>query len=92
MLADSIEAKARADVPTNEKELDKLVRWIIDDRLAQEQLSRTDLTLRDIDTIRRSFVSTLKNFYHPRLRYPESQQENQSSTSSDQKVAAAPET
>jgi hypothetical protein len=92
MLADSVEAKARADVPTDEKELDKLVRWIIDDRLAQEQLSRTDLTLRDIDTIRRSFVSTLKNFYHPRLRYPESQQENQSSTSSDQRVTATPET
>ncbi len=92
MLADSVEAKARADVPTNEKELDKLVRWIIDDRLAQEQLSRTDLTLRDIDTIRRSFVSTLKNFYHPRLRYPESQQEKQSSTSSEQRVSATPET
>jgi len=93
MLADSVEAKARADVPTDEKELDKLVRWIIDDRLAQEQLSRTDLTLRDIDTIRRSFVSTLKNFYHPRLRYPESNQENQSPATSaaDQRLSATPE-
>jgi putative nucleotidyltransferase with HDIG domain len=93
MLADSVEAKARADVPTDEKELDKLVRWIIDDRLAQEQLSRTDLTLRDIDTIRRSFVSTLKNFYHPRLRYPESNQENQSPAPSaaDQRLSATPE-
>jgi hypothetical protein len=93
MLADSVEAKARADVPTDEKELDKLVRWIIDDRLAQEQLSRTDLTLRDIDTIRRSFVSTLKNFYHPRLRYPESTQESQSSAPSaaDQRLSATPE-
>lgn len=93
MLADSVEAKARADVPKEEKELDKLVRWIIEDRLAKEQLARTDLTLRDLDTIRRSFVNTLKNFYHPRLRYPESQQEDESPTvsPSDQTRPSAPE-
>jgi hypothetical protein len=27
--------------------------------------------LKDLDTIRRSFVSTLKNIYHPRIRYPQ---------------------
>lgn len=76
MLADGVEAKARADTPNDEEEIDKLVRWVIEDRLAKRQLDRTDLTLRDLDTIRRSFVNTLKNIYHPRLQYPETEVES----------------
>jgi hypothetical protein len=70
MLADGVEAKARADRPTDEEAIDKLVRWVIEDRLSKGQLDRVDLTLRDLDIIRRSFVNTLKNMYHPRIRYP----------------------
>jgi putative nucleotidyltransferase with HDIG domain len=70
MLADGVEAKARADMPLNETDIDSCARWVIDDRLSAGQLDRTDLTLKDLDTIRRSFVKTLKNVYHPRLRYP----------------------
>ncbi len=71
MLADSVEAKARAEAPQDEEALDKIVRWVIQDRLQKGQLDHTDLTLKDLDTIRRSFVSTLKGMYHPRIRYPE---------------------
>lgn len=71
MLADGVEAKARAETPKNEAEIDELVRWVIDDRMKQGQLINVDLTFRDLDTIRRSFVSTLKGIYHPRITYPE---------------------
>jgi putative nucleotidyltransferase with HDIG domain len=71
MLADGVEAKARADTPKNEAEIDELVRWVINDRMEQGQLSRVDLTFKDLDTVRRSFVSTLKGIYHPRIVYPE---------------------
>ncbi len=71
MLADGIEAKARAEAPKNEVEIDQLVRWVIEDRLAQGQLESVDLTLKDLDVIRKSFVSTLKGIYHPRIIYPE---------------------
>jgi putative nucleotidyltransferase with HDIG domain len=76
MLADGVEAKARADKPQNREEIDKLVRWVIADRLSNGQLARTDLTLKDIDTIRSSFTNTLRNFYHPRLQYPEPAEED----------------
>lgn len=76
MLADGVEAKARADKPQNREEVDKLVRWVIADRLSNGQLARTDLTLKDIDTIRSSFTNTLRNFYHPRLQYPEPAEED----------------
>lgn len=91
MLADGVEAKARADTPQNEKEIDTLVRWVIDSRLKDGQLSRTDLTFRDLDTIRKSFGKTLKNIYHPRIRYPQASQEtvksNQTTSKTDTQVA-----
>ncbi len=76
MLADGVEAKARADSPPDREAIDKLVRWVIEDRLTKGQLRRTDLTLKDLDTIRSTFVKTLMNIFHPRLRYPEPSQED----------------
>ena len=70
MLSDGVEAKARADNPRDEDEIDALVRWVIQDRLNRGQLDRTDLTLKDLDTIRRTLATSLKGIYHPRLRYP----------------------
>jgi putative nucleotidyltransferase with HDIG domain len=70
MLADGVEAKIRADMPKDEAALGEAVAWVIEDRLASGQLARTELTLKDLDTIRRSFVTTLRSIYHPRIRYP----------------------
>jgi putative nucleotidyltransferase with HDIG domain len=75
MLADGVEAKSRAETPRNEVEIDLLVRWIIDNRLEQGQLESVDLTFKDLDTIRRSFTTTLKGIYHPRMIYPEDEKE-----------------
>lgn len=77
MLADGVEAKIRADMPEDEAGLDQAVSWVIQDRLASGQLARTDLTLKDLDTIRRSFVATLRSIYHPRIRYPAQEAEPQ---------------
>lgn len=92
MLADGVEAKARAEAPSSEEEIDKLVRWVIDDRLAKGQLDRTDLTLKDLDTIRKSFVSTLKNIYHPRIRYPQPQDASDSPLSKRQEATPTRQT
>ncbi len=75
MLADGVEAKARAETPKTAEEIDRLVRWVIENRLNQGQLDNVDLTLKDLDTIRRSFVTTLKGIYHPRISYPEETEE-----------------
>jgi putative nucleotidyltransferase with HDIG domain len=71
MLADGAEAKARADNPRDEEQIEQLVSWVIQDRLNRGQFDRTDLTLKDLDTIRRTLATSLKGMYHPRLRYPE---------------------
>ena len=82
MLADGVEAKIRADMPEDEASLDEAVAWVIEDRLSDKQLARTELTLKNLDTIRRSFVKTLRSIYHPRIRYPESAEPASSEPSS----------
>ena len=72
MLADGCEARARAERPKTEADLDRVVKAVIDDRLANGQLDDTDLTLHDLQLIRESFVSTLKGVFHPRIEYPSS--------------------
>ncbi len=70
MLADGCEAKARADNPTATDEIDDIVRYIINRRLQHGQLDECNLSLTDINTLRESFVNTLKGFFHRRLQYP----------------------
>lgn len=73
MLADGCEAKARSDRPKTEEDIDRIVKSLIDDRLAKGQLDETGLTLNDLALIRESFVNTLRGVFHPRVQYPELQ-------------------
>ena len=71
MLADGCEAKARADRPRTEEEIEKIVRYIFDRTMSANQLDECDLTMHDLELIRESFVETLKSFFHSRITYPE---------------------
>jgi membrane-associated HD superfamily phosphohydrolase len=73
MLADGVEARTRAENPPNEEELRKLIRNVIDFALKNNQLDDTLLTLRDLNTITESFVTTLRGQYHPRIQYPKTE-------------------
>lgn len=70
MLADGTEARARAEVPKDENGLRKLIDEVFEFYEKNHQLEDTDLTLRDLQTIKRSFFHTLKGTYHPRVKYP----------------------
>ncbi|CAG1012554.1 Cyclic-di-AMP phosphodiesterase PgpH [Anaerolineales bacterium] len=70
MLADAAEARARAERPANEEELRILVRNVIETVQKYNQLDDTLLTLRDLNLITESFVTTLRGTYHPRIQYP----------------------
>lgn len=71
MLADGCEARARAELPRSEVELRSLVKKVFDYLQQEGQLDQTSLTLRDLNMASDSFVSTLRNSYHPRIIYPE---------------------
>lgn len=71
MLADGCEAKVRSDRPKTEADIDRIVKLVMDDRLAKGQLDDSGLALKDLQLIRESFVTTLKGLFHARLQYPE---------------------
>jgi cyclic-di-AMP phosphodiesterase PgpH len=71
MLADSIEAWVRANRPSTQAEMERVIRRVINDRLVSGQLDECDLTLKDLDAIRMAFNSVLQGIFHPRVQYPE---------------------
>ena len=70
MLADASEATVRASKCESIEAMDAVIRRVIADRMADNQLDESQLTLRDLDQIRRSFLETLRGVYHPRVDYP----------------------
>lgn len=71
MLADGCEARIRAERPKDEEHLHKMIRDMVDARVAAGQLDDTNLTLRDLAQIVESFATTLRGVYHPRVQYPQ---------------------
>lgn len=70
MFADGVEARARAERPTNDEEIRAIVRNVIESRQRAGQLENTPLTQHDLTEIAESFITTLRVTYHPRLEYP----------------------
>lgn len=70
MLADGCEARARAEVPKNDEEIHNLVKSYIDYIQHEQQLDNTSLTLKQLNLVAESFITTLRNTYHPRIKYP----------------------
>jgi len=70
MLADGSEAIVRAGRFASFDEIDNALRQIFADRLADHQLDDSELTLREIELVRQSFLETLRGVYHPRMQYP----------------------
>ena len=71
MLADGTEARARANSPRTDEDIMAVVEDTINSIKNSGQLDQTELTLKDLQTIKESFYNTLKQSYHPRLKYPE---------------------
>lgn len=73
MLSDGVEAQARAERPQSNEAMLALVRKVIERCRTDGQLDDVPLTLRDLQTIAESFVTTLRTTNHPRLEYPQDQ-------------------
>jgi putative nucleotidyltransferase with HDIG domain len=75
MLADTSEARMRAERPKDENELCELIKSVVKDKLELGELDDTQLTIQNLQEIVDSFTSTLRGFYHPRIQYPKSEGE-----------------
>ncbi|MBU0714233.1 MAG: HDIG domain-containing protein [Verrucomicrobia bacterium] len=69
-LADAIEAASRSLEKITPGNMEDLVRDVIDSKLRDGQLDACDLTMAEINTIRRVLILTLSNILHGRVAYP----------------------
>jgi hypothetical protein len=70
MLADSCEARVRAESPESIERIREIVGEVVNLYMNKGYLSNTDLTLNDLKLIIESFTKTLRNSYHQRVKYP----------------------
>ena len=69
MLADSVEAASRSMKEPDAISISDLVERIIDYKLDQDQLTNSNITLKDIETIKLIFKTMLMGIYHVRIDY-----------------------
>jgi len=70
MIADAVEAVARTLKKPSVAKLEKLVWGVIMERFDSGELGESDLTFRDLEIIKSSFVQVLAGYYHTRIEYP----------------------
>ena len=75
MLADITEAAVRTlNKPTASK-IDKFVQQLFDAKIDHGQLCESELSFRDLEIIKKSFVRVLAGYYHARIEYPKQKEE-----------------
>ncbi len=77
LLADGIEAASRAMKNPNYSKLESLVNKMVDDRVAEGQLSHCPLTFQDLTVIKKTFINILVGVYHGRIEYPDGKKEQE---------------
>ena len=70
MLADTVEAASRTLKHPTLARLDEYINELVMDKVKQGQLERSDLTFRDLETIRNTFSRILAGHFHSRIEYP----------------------
>jgi len=75
MLADSLEASCKSLEQPSYEELVQMIDKIIDFKVKAGQLENTDLSFRDLETIRKVFKKMLKSIHHVRVNYDEASKE-----------------
>ena len=70
MLADSVEAASRSLRDYSQESIAAMVETIVDGKISEGQVAKSDITLGEIDTIKQIFVENLQQVYHGRVAYP----------------------
>ena len=70
MMADAVEARSRSLTDFTEESIANAVNQMIDAQIADGQFAETPLSFKDVEDIRRVFVSRLTAMNHHRISYP----------------------
>jgi putative nucleotidyltransferase with HDIG domain len=88
MLADVTEAASRTLEKPSVPQLEKYVQKLIMAKFEHGQLSESELTFRDLETIKKAFVRVLGGHYHSRIEYPKDIKESRETPESKQERKA----
>ncbi|MDR0389238.1 MAG: HDIG domain-containing protein [Spirochaetaceae bacterium] len=70
MLADIVEAAVRTLKKPTVTRLEKFIQELFMAKLENNQLSQSELTFHDLETIKTAFIKVLAGHYHSRIEYP----------------------
>jgi putative nucleotidyltransferase with HDIG domain len=71
MMADAVEAASRSLKLPDEEKISNLVESIINYQVEQNQFLNSNITFKDISTIKKVFKKKLGNIFHIRVEYPQ---------------------
>ena len=71
MIADSVEAAYRSLESHKRETVSKLIQSIIDAKMLENQFDESEITVRDLGVIKKSFLDVLLSSAHSRPKYPD---------------------
>ena len=71
MMADSVEAASKSLKEPTIELLKNFVNKIVNQQLEEKQFMNSNITLAEIETVKKVFIDKLINIYHLRIEYPE---------------------
>lgn len=83
MLADSVEAAVRSIKEPSEDKIKEMINNIVNDKLSCGQLNNCNLTIKDIEKIKKCFLTALNGIYHHRIEYPKEKIKSLNNESND---------
>jgi len=69
-LADAIEALSRTLEEPNPSRIEDMIREVVKKRFMEGELDESNLTLKELEKITRSFIRILNAIFHTRINYP----------------------
>ena len=70
LMADAVEAASRSLKDYTPESISNLVDSITGKRLSDSQLVEADISIKDIEIVKRMFKERLEQVYHERIAYP----------------------
>lgn len=71
MMADSVEAASKSITSPDEQHIEYLVNNVIDKQISEKQFDNCNISLKDIEDVKKVFITNLKSSFHLRIKYPE---------------------
>lgn len=83
MLADSVEAAVRSEENPTKDSITQLIDKIVNQKIAENQLASAEVTFKELEEIKASFLKVLSGIFHERIAYPEINMDQISKTAFD---------